>query len=555
METNDGTVYMFDEEGNEIEFKILHSCEYKNVMYYMLWGEDDDGENIYIITQKDKDGDHCSVDDDEVRDYVWKSFKISWKDFTEEMKGYMEKDVFLDDLKGIFEDGQGGAVKDSIDSLKGNMEICNLICSFDEIRYREQVNEESYKQAYNLFLEGDYQKAFSLFLQADKGGNTLATTLIGVMYHYGYGCKKDRVVAMTYFQKGAREGCPLAGAWMSEYYRMGYEIEKNIEISQDIFDRIYSDLDKMCNEGDALALYFLGYNLIMGIGVNEDENRGVEYIMRASALGLISAKVMLAECYYKGWGVDVDYSKTIDLLMKNPVGSNVRAQYILGLCNYFGEGLTKNQKKAFWHFRNAANLGHGKSKYYLAICYYYGEGTEQDVDSAVKWFSDAADNHRIGEAAYELADMYRYGKGIEKNEAESVHYYLIAAEEGDIDSQKNIAREYFNGYMFENRFLEHNAKEACAWMERAAIQDDIEAQIMLGSYLASDKEIEDEEKAFEWFMKAACKNDAFAEYLVGGCYKHGVGVLPDIKKARYWLKKAADDGNEQAIRELKEDNA
>lgn len=73
---------------------------------------------------------------------------------------------------------------------------------------------------------------------------------------------------------------------------------------------------------------------------------------------------------------------------------------------------------------------------------------------------------------------------------------------------------------------------------------------MLGTYYVSDRGFNDESKAFEWFMKAAEQGEAEAEYMVGGCYKYGMGVSPDSKKANEWLVKAAEHGNDRAKQEL-----
>lgn len=38
MSEFDNTVILYDENGNEIEFEIVHFCGYKGQTYYVLWG-------------------------------------------------------------------------------------------------------------------------------------------------------------------------------------------------------------------------------------------------------------------------------------------------------------------------------------------------------------------------------------------------------------------------------------------------------------------------------------------------------------------------------------
>ena len=89
----------------------------------------------------------------------------------------------------------------------------------------------------------------------------------------------------------------------------------------------------------------------------------------------------------------------------------------------------------------------------MADCYYNGHGTEKNFEEAARYFKDAADNHGIASSANKLGYMYLDGEGVEKDENKAIHYFLMAADGGVIETQKIIAREYFNGYFFENRVL------------------------------------------------------------------------------------------------------
>ena len=56
----------------------------------------------------------------------------------------------------------------------------------------------------------------------------------------------------------------------------------------------------------------------------------------------------------------------------------------------------------------------------------------------------------------------------------------------------------------------------------------------------------DPEEAFKWFEKATELGSVYAPCFLGKCYYEGNGVSKDYKKARYWYKKAAENGSEQA---------
>lgn len=52
-------------------------------------------------------------------------------------------------------------------------------------------------------------------------------------------------------------------------------------------------------------------------------------------------------------------------------------------------------------------------------------------------------------------------------------------------------------------------------------------------------------------MKAARQGDAAAQYMIGKMYLEGQGVSKDEQQALTWLKKAAAQGNKEAISILK----
>ncbi|MGN0228852.1 MAG: tetratricopeptide repeat protein [Muribaculaceae bacterium] len=58
-------------------------------------------------------------------------------------------------------------------------------------------------------------------------------------------------------------------------------------------------------------------------------------------------------------------------------------------------------------------------------------------------------------------------------------------------------------------------------------------------------------EAAEWFRKAAELDYAQAQNNLGMLYKYGAGVEQDLAKAAYWFTKAAEQGNEDAIANLK----
>ena len=103
MSEFDNTVILCDEDGNEIEFEIVHFCEYKGETYYVLWGEDEGYEDIFLVTKSDADGSHEVVHDGKVIEYVLESFKEGMNDFADEVDAYAAEQDFMSELNSILE--------------------------------------------------------------------------------------------------------------------------------------------------------------------------------------------------------------------------------------------------------------------------------------------------------------------------------------------------------------------------------------------------------------------------------------------------------------------
>ena len=95
--------------------------------------------------------------------------------------------------------------------------------------------------------------------------------------------------------------------------------------------------------------------------------------------------------------------------------------------------------------------------------------------------------------------------------------------------------------------LKNDNEKAEMYWERAALKNHVLAQRLLG-VLYSEKE--DLKKAIYWYKKAAEQGNADAQYRLGDCYYNGAGVEEDEQQAVYWYRKAAEQGNADAQHSL-----
>jgi len=79
-------------------------------------------------------------------------------------------------------------------------------------------------------------------------------------------------------------------------------------------------------------------------------------------------------------------------------------------------------------------------------------------------------------------------------------------------------------------------------IRRAANTGDARAQVLMGWMFSSGLR-HDQEKAVEWFRKAAEQGDATGQEELARAYERGFGVEKDIKQAEFWYLKAAEQGD------------
>lgn len=401
--------------------------------------------------------------------------------------------------------------------------------------YRRHTEQPLFRDAAAANAHGDYTLAQQRWEAAEKAGNPYAAAHLGMLYHYGRGCETNRALALECFVRGAGKGCPLSAAWITEYYRMGYTLEKDEYLSARLYGAVDPELQKMCQAGDAEAQYFRAYGLLRGIGIKEDKAEGIRLLQAAHAQGHISATVELASCYYFGDGVEVDYHMAFRLLNERACPGRKNAPYLLGLCYYWGHGTEQDYSQALQQFKRAAKLGHGTAKDYLGDCYSLGQGTGVNYAEAAKWYHDAADNHQIASAAHHLAFLYHDGQGVEQNEETAVRYWMLAAEGGIPQAQRIISGEYLTG-----KILKQDNQAAREWMEKAAKQGDAKAQYLLGCFYGSD---DDMLAAIEWIQKAAEQGYAEAQFEIGKLSQRS-GKLSEAVK---WYRLAAEQGDYPAM--------
>lgn len=152
-----------------------------------------------------------------------------------------------------------------------------------------------------------------------------------------------------------------------------------------------------------------------------------------------------------------------------------------------------------------------------------------------------------GKADFELGLKYYHGEGVNQSYKEAFKYYMSSAEQGYEAAMCNIGLMYSRGYGVPQSY-----KEAAKWYGMAAEIDFPEALHNLGVLYCEGRGVQrDMDKAVELWYRAAVQGFELSQLNLGIMYLSEGNTEEAVK----WLKKAAEQGNEEAKFMLDDINA
>lgn len=448
----------------------------------------------------------------------------------------------------------------------------------------EDYVESWFKLVEQSCREQDYSEELYDLRQAVSFGDAQAMYILGQMYEYGEGVKKDYAKAKSYYGKAAFKGHVNAmyelghmyEGWhnsieISDYEKSRYwykraakkgSIEAKYKLDPDgdyfLYDvgglakparRGSSYDEKLFREayaGDPYAMYELGtryengkirYN---GCGRKTKEKPNftlaAEWYFKAARKGAECAIIKLVELNYQGKEMPKYCGDIVECNLKAVASGNEIAMLNLGNMYYCGKNVAKDYLKAFTWFNEAAGRENAIGMYKTGYMYYYGLGVKQDYTKAFDRFHKLFITHRL--TTYEHEDISRK----EKLKA----LLLAGCSLGKMyEYGKGVCQDY---------------EKARSLYSLASNAGSAEATYRLGKMYAEGHWVEqDYSMACSLYSRAARKGHAKAGYEAAKLYEKGLGSEPvimegiwrlDVKmltendeKAFYWYKKAAWNGS------------
>lgn len=186
-----------------------------------------------------------------------------------------------------------------------------------------------------------------------------------------------------------------------------------------------------------------------------------------------------------------------EILLKGAQMGNVRCMNQLAHAYHKGIGRVADLNKAFSLWKKTADLGDAEGLYYMGVFYGTGDVVSQDYTISTQYLQKSADLG-YADALYQLGVYKMHGFGCQVNWKEALKFCEAAANKGCADAANEA------GYIYDRG--EHGVKK-------------------------------DDEKAFEWFLKAAELNHTEAIRYVIRAYHDGIVEDEDGEEYLYWVEK------------------
>jgi uncharacterized protein len=148
---------------------------------------------------------------------------------------------------------------------------------------------------------------------------------------------------------------------------------------------------------------------------------------------------------------------------------------------------------------------------------------------------------------FELANTYANPESPIHDRKLAFLWYEKAAIQDNPDAQTALSNAYFKGYG-----VAKNSEQGLFWLSKAVSLKDVNAVYLLAQiyYFGMYGINHDTSKAAELYLNAAKKGHVIAQFQMGSIYFSGNGLKKDISEAVYWYEKSAAQGNAGALNNL-----
>ncbi|WP_367160461.1 tetratricopeptide repeat protein [Kozakia baliensis] len=295
--------------------------------------------------------------------------------------------------------------------------------------------------------------------------------------------------------------------------------------------------EKAAKAGSAQGSLGLGMALLYGEERREeDKQRGIAALEKATAAGLATPFYLLAQIHEHGNGKERDLGAAARCYQEAAERGIVAAQARFGLFLLEGRGIERNISRAETWLRRAALGGDVESAALLGDIYVRGDDLAPNYLEAATWYRLAAENGHAA-AARGLGLLYLTGTGVHRDPNEAARWFRLSAENGDRVADADLGNLALSGAA-----SDEDKQAMRDRFEKAAEAGDLVSAFNLGVCLAEGVGVPRDERQAAYWMQRAAEGIVNAQYWLGRMYIEGRGFDVNIEEGCRWLEKAATAG-------------
>ena len=248
------------------------------------------------------------------------------------------------------------------------------------------------------FYEGkhvtqDYKQALLWWAKAAKGGSAKALGNVGLCYQLGHGVETDSLRAVHYYARSILRGNKKLFDSHVALAEKG-NVFSNVFVGKGYVEGLYAErsrtkaipyLRTAAEKGSIDACEALAWALYRETRTKE----AAAWAERAALEGNPNAEYLYGLMLIRGKGVEQDAEKGADYVLKAAEARNYGAMELMGDCYMSGTGVVRNEAAAVKWYTMAAGTGNASAQIKLADCLRKGTGAEANYDRALYWYAEA----------------------------------------------------------------------------------------------------------------------------------------------------------------------
>ena len=209
------------------------------------------------------------------------------------------------------------------------------------------------------------------------------------------------------------------------------EIKKNLNEKK--YNQALEQLAPLVKKENKDALYLMSSIYHYGLGVEKDQKKSDEFMLRAAKRGLKEAQYNVGVFFTFGWPSDAKDSKSFDFDLAtfwywNAAKQNMPMSSInYGVLSEYSKNAKQKDSPVYllkW------NEGDALAEYNLGFSYFYGQGAVLSYEKAYGYFLSAKSKGILTANTY-LGYLLLYGLGTKKNAHQAILFWLEYLEKAE----------------------------------------------------------------------------------------------------------------------------